>query len=91
MRSRPDFLWQCPQELQSWLVGCSDLIVSPERAAWIAERYPETDTGRPILFAPDTRRGDDRIRITDIASLSLDGDEIEDGELELAAAGHERH
>jgi hypothetical protein len=80
MRSRPDFLWQCPEELQSWLVGCSDLIVSPERAAWIAERYPETDTGRPILFAP-TRRGDDRTDVAPLAEI-----EDEDGELELAMA-----
>jgi hypothetical protein len=78
MRSRPDFLWQCPHELESWLVGCADLIVSEERAAWIMARYPETDMGRPILFAPDTRRGDDRVPLDEI--------EVEDGDLELAVA-----
>lgn len=29
-----------------------DLVVSPERARWIQERYPESDVGRPgILFS----------------------------------------
>jgi hypothetical protein len=79
MRTRPDTLCKCPEELQSWLVGCSDLIVSDERARWITERYPPTDVGRPILFAVDSHRGPDRVRNPDVAVA------LEEGELELVA------
>jgi hypothetical protein len=29
------------------------LVVSPERAAWILERYPPTETGRPMILATE--------------------------------------
>ena len=77
--TQPDSLWQKQLELEAWLVGCSDLIVSDERAAWILETYPPSDQGRPGIIATDSRG--DRVRISD-ASVDLD----EDVESELAMA-----
>jgi hypothetical protein len=84
MRTNPDMLCQCPEALESWLVGCSDLIVSDERCKWITEKYPPEDVGRPMLFAVDSHRGPDRVRIPDVGPLAEDA--IEDGEFELAMA-----
>jgi hypothetical protein len=82
MRTRPDTLWKCHEELQSWLVGCTDLIVSEERARWITERYPPTDVGRPMLFAVDSHRGPDRVRNTDVR---VEREVVDELELAMAA------
>ena len=46
--------------------GLAELIVSPERAAWLCRRYPESDSGRPGIIHSDPRdRGSKRVRETD--------------------------
>ena len=39
-----------PTVLQHWQHPLAELIVTPERAAWIQERYPPTDSGRPGIL-----------------------------------------
>jgi hypothetical protein len=48
--------------------GLAELIVSPERAAWICRRYPESDSGRPGIIHTDSRdRGNaPKIRKADV-------------------------
>jgi hypothetical protein len=65
-----------------WRYPVADLIVSPERAAWIMAVYPPNDMGRPGVLAHSPRG--ESVRIADDGPL--DEVEIEDGELELAAA-----
>jgi hypothetical protein len=79
--TKPDSLWQKQLELESWLVGCSDLVVSPERAAWIQSIYPETDVGRPGILAIDSKTKKQPVR-----NLDADEDTIENAEIELAVA-----
>jgi hypothetical protein len=61
---------------EEWRYPVADLVVSPERAKWIEERYPFSDVGRPGII------GASGIRNTDAA---VPMEEVE-GELELAMA-----
>ena len=81
--TQPDSLRQKQLELESWLVGCSDLIVSDERAAWSLETSPPSDLGRPGILAIDskTKHAKPRVRIAD-----ADKDTDENAEIELAMA-----
>jgi hypothetical protein len=43
--------------LQRWQHPLAELVVTPERAAWILERYPPSDQGRPGILHTETQRG----------------------------------
>ena len=51
---------------EEWRYPVADLIVSPERAAWIMQRYPETDTGRPGVLVTDGHR---HVRNADVGPI----------------------
>jgi hypothetical protein len=69
---------------EEWRYPVADLIVSPERAAWIVARYPETDMGRPGVFADSHRRAG-QVRIPDVG---VDLDRNEESEGGAVAAGY---
>ena len=48
--------------LERWKHPLSELVVSPERAAWIQLRYPESDQGRPGILHTETQRSPKRPR-----------------------------
>ena len=69
------------------------LIVSEERAAWILERYPPTETGRPMILAteyktrPRTRSKRQSATADDVETNQHDGnDEHEQPSVDSLAA-----
>jgi len=46
--------------LERWKHPLAELVVTPERAAWIQERYPPSDQGRPGILHTEAQRGPKR-------------------------------
>ncbi len=51
-----------PTVLQHWQHSLAMLIVSEERARWIQERYPPTDSGRPGILHCEPQRKTSRAK-----------------------------
>jgi hypothetical protein len=69
------------------VTSLAHLVVSPERAAWILERYPPNETGRPMILATEYHaRSRTRRAAAGVETLQAGEHECEEPETESVAA-----
>lgn len=72
------------EALRLWNSVLADcLVMDPARLRWIFETYPESDCGRPLLFAPPTACRKKKRKDAPDAGRPGNGSERE--EMEMAA------